>query len=379
MKVVILHPPLYPVNNKLFNELGKYCDLHVICFGSNPRYHKDWPSSKFIKDDNKYKLIILEGDSAAYKLQLSPKYIKYIIKEKPEIVVSIAFWVPSLLSSILKYFIKFKFCIITDATINTDSNISKFKILLRKLIVFNTNKLIAGSKLTSQYLGTLTKKASKIEESLQTIDVIEWQSIYKSLPNKNELRAKLNYNSDDKILLSVGQLDDNKNIASLIKQFHKLSGYKLIIVGDGPGKKELKRLTLKLKLTDQINFIDRKTNSDLIEYYKISDIFILPSKSDTFGFVVSEALVSGLPVLCSKYAGASSLIKDGFNGYIINPKASYSDKIGLAFKNLSVLSTNALSCMSTYTLENKAIGLNEIFKSVLSIENEKDKKNSKKV
>lgn len=365
MKVVVLHPPLYPVNHSLFNELCKYCDLHIICFGDHPRYHSDWKSSDFIRNDSNYKLIIIEGISASYKLQFSTKYIKHIIKEKPDIVMSVAFWLPSLFSSFLKYFLRFKFCIITDATSFSDSGISGFKKLLRKIIVRNSDVLLSGSEFTTQYLKTLTKQESKIKKSFQTIDVTEWNRIYDDLPTKEVLRAKLNFNSEDKILLYVGQLDSNKNIVSLINQLKHLPDYKLIIVGNGPSKNELMQMSLKLKFNEQISFVDRKTNSDLIEYFKISNVFVLPSKSDTFGFVVSEALTCGLPVICTKFAGASSLIKDGYNGYVIDPTQPYFKEIQLTFNDLTYLSENARASMLPHTLENKAKQLHQIFNNLI--------------
>lgn len=60
---------------------------------------------------------------------------------------------------------------------------------------------------------------------------------------------------------------------------------------------------------------------ELIKYYALSDIFILPSFEEVWGLVINEALASGLYVLSSKYAGASyDLIKEGWNGEIFNPK-----------------------------------------------------------
>ena len=51
MKVFILHPPLYPVNHKLFNELGELCDLTVLSFGNHPGLHSNWLVKDFISPE----------------------------------------------------------------------------------------------------------------------------------------------------------------------------------------------------------------------------------------------------------------------------------------------------------------------------------------
>ena len=361
MKVVVLHPPLYPVNHKLFNELGQYCDLSVICFGNYPSYHANWKSIDFKNSKNNYDLIILEGKSASINLQFSTKYLKYIINKRPDVVLSIAFWIPSLFTSFLKYFLGFKYFILTDTTLYRDGSLSFFRKIVRKIIVNNSDFLLSGSQQTTKYLKTLTSSHSKIKNSYQVIDVKKWRSEYNNLPNKNELRKKNGFQNDDKILLSVGNLDDNKNISSILKNLTHLINYKLIIIGSGPSLDHLIELAAKLKINEQVYFFERKFNSELIEYFKLSDVFIFPTKMDTFGFVVSEALSSELPVICSKFAGASSMIQNNFNGFIIDPNKDYSNKIKLAFRDLDFLSKNALESVLTFTIEKKAKDLSDYF------------------
>jgi glycosyltransferase involved in cell wall biosynthesis len=107
-------------------------------------------------------------------------------------------------------------------------------------------------------------------------------------------------------LLYVGRIAREKNL----EEFCQLSQYKeysCTAVGDGPWKKALERkypyCTFPGKLVDE----------ELIKSYQDSDVFVFPSKMDTFGMVMLESLACGIPVVCRFGAG---IIHPGINGYI---------------------------------------------------------------
>jgi glycosyltransferase involved in cell wall biosynthesis len=63
---------------------------------------------------------------------------------------------------------------------------------------------------------------------------------------------------------------------------------------------------------------------NLVDYYLAADVFVLPTLDDVWGFVINEAMVCGLPVITTRNAGASSdLVKDGVNGYVVEPGSSH--------------------------------------------------------
>jgi glycosyltransferase involved in cell wall biosynthesis len=359
MKVVILHPPLYPVNHKLFNELGKHCDLAVISFGSHPGLHNNWKVKSFLDETNFYELIILEVETNSkkfafsYNLQSSPKFLKYIEERKPDVVISIAFWMPSVYLAFLKKYLKCKLIILTDAIPNVDSKASLLRKTLRKFILSQTDCVLAGSDLTINYIQSLSKNVS-IEKSIQTIDSEGWKHKISSLKDKKTLRKKYGYNVDDRILLSVGNLVEKKNVSSIIKQLEEIENCTLIVIGEGSLQNELSQQVQQLNLQNRVSFLGKKYEVELIKYYVMSDIFIFPSLYDQFGFVVPEALISGLPVICSKNTGASELIKDGYNGFLIGPEEEYADKINHIFLHLEEMSTNSKNSMENLSLKSKA-------------------------
>ncbi len=89
------------------------------------------------------------------------------------------------------------------------------------------------------------------------------------------------------IQLYVGRVAVEKNIEAFLKI--NLSGTK-IVVGDGPAREELENRFPEVK------FLGAKFGNDLAEIYASADVFVFPSKTDTYGIVLLEALASGLPV-----------------------------------------------------------------------------------
>jgi glycosyltransferase involved in cell wall biosynthesis len=366
MKVLILHPPLYPVNHKLFNELGELCDLTVLSFGNHPGLHSNWLVKDFIRPENSYKLLIKEGKtnlnrySVSYRLQFSPFFLKYIISEKPDVVISVAFWMPSLYMALFKKILKTKLVILTDAIPITEMNLSTIKKRVRKIISKKTDCFLAGSDLTISYLKSISKDEGKIKKSIQTIDVDEWKSKLPKLDTKEKLRLKYGYEIEKKILLSIGHFNELKNLNSIINEIKDLNNVLLILVGEGEQKDLFIETAKNNGVIDKLILIDRIEGVKLMEYYKLSDIFIFPTKRDTFGFVVCEALVSGLPVICSINSGASSLINNGENGYLIDPNEEYGMIIEKTIFRLHEMSVKAKLSMDNFTIKNKAHNLYNI-------------------
>ena len=88
----------------------------------------------------------------------------------------------------------------------------------------------------------------------------------------------------------------------------------------------LEKLIRKLKLENNIKLLGFR--KDIYEIYKISDVFVFPSKREGLSVALMEALVCELPVICSDIRGNRDLINDGKNGWLVNnSKKIYSKKI----------------------------------------------------
>lgn len=121
----------------------------------------------------------------------------------------------------------------------------------------------------------------------------------------SSLRKELNFKRP--IFLNVGRVSYEKNLEEFLSL--NLPGTK-IIVGTGPLLEKYKR-----KYPDVI-FLGKKEGRDLAEIYASSDVFVFPSKTDTFGMVLIESLACGLPVAAYPVTGPLEIIENGKNGYL---------------------------------------------------------------
>jgi alpha-1,6-mannosyltransferase len=114
-----------------------------------------------------------------------------------------------------------------------------------------------------------------------------------------ETRRSLAIDRDRKLLLYVGRLAPEKNTAALFKAFEILakrrpSEYQLMVIGDGPGRRELQRLAA----AQDVKWIQYCTDPlELARYYRVADLFVHPGTQETFGLVALESQACGTPVV----------------------------------------------------------------------------------
>lgn len=142
-----------------------------------------------------------------------------------------------------------------------------------------------------------------------------------SLEEKNTFKKK--YGLKEKVVLHFGRLSHEKNVDFLIKSFHLLAkkhqDVSLLIIGDGPTKKELVKLTHRLGLEKRIKFTGFIDHPVLISsgLLRIADIFATASPMENNPMVVLEAMMFGLPIMGVKQAGLIELVSK--NGFLVEP------------------------------------------------------------
>ncbi len=118
------------------------------------------------------------------------------------------------------------------------------------------------------------------------------------------------------ILLYAGRVSWEKNLRLLIKAYQEMdhTSCHLVIVGDGPALREIKQELDGLPVT----FTGYLQGEELASAYASADFFAFPSKTETFGQVVLEAMASGLPVVGLQAEGICDLVENGKTGFLLN-------------------------------------------------------------
>tara|TARA_B100000795_G_C22774562_1_gene429402 strand:+ start:37 stop:1146 length:1110 start_codon:yes stop_codon:yes gene_type:complete len=365
MKVLVLHPPMYPVNYDFYNYLGEYVDLTIFQFGEHPVHHKHWHSDNLKGLARNFQLKVFGKGPVTFKNVLFSLKFKEVKDLSPDIVLSIAFWLPSLYFSLLSIIMKFKFVILTNAIIETEKNNSVIKHLFRKIICKNTIFIVSASELTNDYLERLVEQ-DKIRLSVQTIDIDCWRNDILSLKTKKQLRQELEIPINVNVILGVGNFIKKKNWLCIMKSLRNLDDVLFILIGRGSDLMEYRSYIKQHDLETKVLILDVIQGTELKKYYKLSDLFILPSLYDQFGFVVPEALASGLPVICSKNTGASCLINNGINGYVFDPDEFILDELIInTIDNLEYFQDNAYESIKHKELEYRAKQFYNIFKEAI--------------
>ena len=136
--------------------------------------------------------------------------------------------------------------------------------------------------------------------------------------NVAEKRKELMLHKDAFVVLSVGELNKNKNHEIVICAIKKLDikNIHYVICGRGPLKSHLEKIIDEMDLSSNVHLVGFR--SDIKDIYKISDLFVLPSFREGLSVALMEAMASGLPCVVSRIRGNTDLI-DNNGGALFNP------------------------------------------------------------
>ncbi|AZP04906.1 glycosyltransferase family 4 protein [Jeotgalibaca ciconiae] len=184
---------------------------------------------------------------------------------------------------------------------------------LEKLLSHYTDTLITINK--EDFEISTKKFKAKRNQYIPGVG-LDIKKINNTPSNKDEKRKSINVPIDAFVILSVGELNKNKNHEIVIKAMSKMKNQKIhyVICGKGSLDSYLKDLASDLKVSSKIHILGLRT--DVIEILKASDLFILPSLREGLPVSLIEAMAVGLPVIGSNIRGNIDLIKENKGGFL---------------------------------------------------------------
>ncbi len=189
------------------------------------------------------------------------------------------------------------------------------------------------------------------------------------IPCYRSLLAK----EDERVVTHISNFRKVKRIPDVIKIFHKIQQQipaKLMMVGDGPEKENAERLCSELGIQDKVIFFGNSNEIDRILSY--SDLFLLPSETESFGLAALEAMALSVPVISSNSGGLPEVNFEGISGYLsdVGNVAAMAENALKILKDEAVLNQfkeNALETAKKFDIQNILPIYEELYLRAISI------------
>lgn len=349
MKIGITCYPTYGGSGVIATELGKALALkgHEVHFIS---YALPFRLANFVEN-----VVFHEVEMSSYPLFEFPLYSLALASKMVEVaeyekldLFHVHYAIPHATSAFLaKEMMRGKIDIKIITTLHgTDITLVGLEPSFLPLVKFSIEKS-DGVTAVSRYLKEKTLTNYDIDKDIKVIPNFVDTELFK--PNSDCTFRKNVASKGEKILVHTSNFRPVKRVPDTIKIFdivQKEIPAKLILIGDGPDRSECERLVRQLNLMEKVKFLGKQDG--LVEILTASDIFLIPSQSESFGLAALEAMACGLPVISSSVGGLPELVAHNECGFIaeigdIERMAKYAIDLLTNEKKYSIFSQNARS------------------------------------
>ena len=205
-----------------------------------------------------------------------------------------------------------------------------------------------GVTAVSKFLADKTNTQYKIDKHIEVIpNFVDIDKFKRENDEKTQCFKKNIAPKDEKVFIHISNFRALKRVQDVIKIFYEVRKKleaKLLLVGDGPDRSDCEQLVRELEISEHVRFMGKQ--DALVELLSVSDIFMIPSQSESFGLSALEAMSCGVPVISSSVGGLPELNLHNETGYIaeigdVDRMAKYAVDLLLDKKKYELFSKNA--------------------------------------
>jgi N-acetyl-alpha-D-glucosaminyl L-malate synthase BshA len=317
MKIGITCYPTYGGSGVIATELGKELALrgHKVHFIS---YALPFRLTQFVEN-----VVFHEVEISSYPLFEFPFYSLTLASKMVEVaeyeqldLLHVHYAIPHATSAYLaKQMLKDKLDLKIVTTLHgTDITLVGLEPSFLPLVKFSIEES-DGVTAVSRFLKEKTETNYDIVKNIEVIPNFVDTELFK--PYDGRSYRKHMAPNEEKVLVHTSNFRQVKRVPDTLKIFAKVIEEipaKLVLVGDGPDRSECERICRQLNLCDNVRFLGKQDG--LVEILNASDLFLIPSQSESFGLAALEAMACGLPVISSSVGGLPELVRHNETGYI---------------------------------------------------------------
>lgn len=349
-RVILITTNIAPYRLKWCEELSKYFDVTIYYSKEKEKNYND----KFLKNSSsRCHLIKMNNRNDNGEDPLCFDVIKIVKENRKALIIFDGYGPKTNLLGLIYSKIVGKETYVNIDGYPTERRKNKIRDLIRRFVISNLcDNFFCGGENVKDYL--IGYGANKDKICVHNFSSISNEQILKKPLTQEEkirIREKLGINDKGLIVLGVGRFVPLKRFEDLILAVENCKTIcSLYLLGGKPTKKYLELIGSN----QNIHFIDFVLPEEVDDYYRMANLFVLPSETDVWGLVINEAMSKGLPVISSDSpVAANNLIKD--NGFIYktynkDELSRYIDKC-LETKNNENMSIKSLEMIRDYTIE----------------------------
>lgn len=231
-------------------------------------------------------------------IHITPGFAWHLLHFRPHVLISNEMGFRSMIALAYGTFFRKPVWIWWGGTLHSERNIGRLRRALRKVFTLWADHWVTYGQTSTEYLLSLGVKRDRILQSQNGIDEERFQA-----------NGEPAWTIEPRpVVLHVGQFVERKGISLLLEAAAALqkqgSEFSLLLVGSGPDKLTIQQRAEALGLKN-VHFRPPQPPDKMPSVYRSADLLIFPTLEDVWGLVANEAILCGIPVLCSKYAGCA--------------------------------------------------------------------------
>lgn len=378
MKIAVVCYPTYGGSGVVATELGKFLairghEVHFVSYAIPSRLSV-FIDNIFYHEVEMYNYPLFEFP--LYSIALASKLVE-VVKFNEIDLIHAHYAIPHATSAYLaREIIKSELDCKKDIKVVTTLHGTDITLVGLEPSFLNTMKFSIeqsdGVTAVSNFLKDKTKSSYNIRNEIEVIpnfiDVNKYnRSDTEELRNAKKHIASLG----EKIVTHTSNFRPLKRVQDVIKIFFEIKKKvpsKLILIGDGPERSDCERLVRELEISDSVKFMGKQDS--IPDLLSISDLFLIPSQSESFGLSALEAMSCSVPVISSSIGGLPELNLHGNTGYIaeigdIERMAKYSIEILSDEKKYKIFSRNARKRAMEFDSEKIIVQYEDYYRKVL--------------